>query len=294
MTGVLTAVVVPILATVAIGYFWAQRGYRLDSKELTALIGDIATPCLIVHTFQSTKLPFEAFAQVAVAAASAIVLFALSGALLLTLLGLRLRTFLPSLSFPNAGNLGLPVALYAFGPEGLGYAIAFFATSAMANFTLGQAISAGSANWRGLLRTPILYAVIVGVGLSYGGITLPQWLGATLALIGGMTVPLMLLMLGSSLSLLRIASFPRAALVTCIRFGLGITGGLLVTSLLGMTGIMRAVFILQCANPVAVYNYLFAQRWNNEPEQVAGVVVLSTFVSLATVPLLLIWLKAMP
>jgi hypothetical protein len=55
---------------------------------------------------------------------------------------------------------------------------------------------------------------------------------------------------------------------------------------------MRAVLILQCANPVAVYNYLFAQKWNNQPEEVAGVVVLSTLVSVATIPLLLAWLMS--
>ena len=59
-----------------------------------------------------------------------------------------------------------------------------------------------------------------------------------------------------------------------------------------LTGSLRAVLILQCANPVAVYNYLFAQRWNNEPEEVAGVVVLSTLLSLLTIPLVLAWLMS--
>ena len=61
----------------------------------------------------------------AAAAGTAIVCFAGVGALLLWATGLRIRTFLPSISFPNAGNLGLPPSLYAFGPEGLGYAIAY-------------------------------------------------------------------------------------------------------------------------------------------------------------------------
>jgi predicted permease len=229
---------------------------------------------------------------VAAAAATAILLFASVGGLLLWVLGLRVWTFLPSIAFPNAGNLGLPVALYAFGTEGLGYAIAYFATSSVANFTLGQAISAGGANWRALVRVPILYAVLVGVGLSVTGLELPQWAKSTVALIGNMTVPLMLLMLGSSLSLLRIGSFGRAVVVSAIRIGLGIVVGLAVTTLFGLTGSMRAVLILQCANPVAVYNYLFAQKWNNQPEEVAGVVVLSTLVSIATIPLLLAWLMS--
>ena len=292
MFAVVFSVVVPILVTVAVGFAWTRFGNRLDSKEFTSLIADVATPCLIVSTFQSTKLSFDAFLAMAAAGGTAIVLFAALGAVALKLLGLRIRTFLPSIAFPNAGNLGLPLALYAFGTEGLGYAIAFFSMSSVANFTIGQAISAGRANWRGLVRVPILYAAAIGIGLSFAGIELPAWIGSTIGLIGNLTVPLMLLMLGSSLSLLKVSSFGRAALVSCIRVGLGAAVGIGVATLFGLTGPMRAVLILQCANPVAVYNYLFAQRWNNQPEEVAGVVVFSTLLSILTVPLLLTWLLA--
>jgi malate permease and related proteins len=286
------SVVLPILITVGVGFVWTRLGHRLDSRDLTALIADVATPCLVISTFQTSRLSFEAFTAVAAAAGTAIALFAGAGALLLWATGLRIRTFLPSIAFPNAGNLGLPLALYAFGAEGLGYAIAYFSMSSVANYTLGQAIAAGKANWSALVRLPILYAVAIGVLLSVTGVELPSWAEATVALIGNMTVPLMLLMLGSSLSLLKIASFRRAALVSVIRIGLGAGVGIAVAALFGLAGSMKAVLIMQCANPVAVYNYLFAKRWDNQPEEVAGVVVLSTLLSIVTIPLLLTWLLA--
>jgi malate permease and related proteins len=290
MFAVVLSVVLPVIITVAVGFLWTRFGYPLNSKELTALIADVATPCLIIATFQNSQLSFEAFAAMAGAAAAAIVLFAATGALALWAAGLRIRTFLPSIAFPNAGNLGLPLSLYAFGTEGLGYAIAFFSISSVANYTLGQMIAAGKANWRGLVRLPILYAVAIGIGLSFWRIELPAWAGTTIALIGNVTVPLMLLMLGSSLSRLKVASTGRALFVSCLRIGLGGAIGVAVASALGLSGSLRAVLILQCANPVAVYNYLFAQRWNNDPEEVAGVVVLSTLLSLLTIPLVLAFL----
>jgi predicted permease len=292
MFEVVLSVVAPVLATVLIGFGWTRLGYRLDSKEVTSLISDVATPCLIISTFLSSRLSFEAFISIATAAGTAILLFTAFGALILRLLRFRLRTFLPSIAFPNAGNLGLPLALYAFGPEGLGYAIGFFSMSFVANYTIGQAIAAGKANWRGLLRAPILYGVAAGILLAYSGVSLPAWAKATVDLIGNMTVPLMLLMLGSSLSLLKVGSFGRATIVSVIRIGLGAAVGILVAWIFGLTGPMRAVLILQCANPVAVYNYLFAQRWNNQPEEVAGVVVISTLLSILTIPFLLGWLMA--
>jgi hypothetical protein len=290
MFGVVLSVVLPIVLTVAVGFAWSRLGRTLGSKDLTALVSDVATPCLIVSTFQTSRLSFDAFAVMAGATVTAIALFASLGGLILFLTGLRIRTFLPSISFPNAGNLGLPVSLYAFGQEGLGYAIAFFSIASVANYTLGQTIASGKANWRGLARLPILYAVAFGIALAFWDVKLPGWAGTTIGLIGSLTVPIMLLMLGASLSQLKVADFGRAFFVSVVRLALGAAVGIGVAAAFGLSGTLRAVLILQCANPVAVYNYLFAQRWDNEPEAVAGVVVISTLLSLLTIPLLLAWL----
>jgi hypothetical protein len=279
-----------VLAIAALGYIWTRFGGTLDALTVTALVADIGTPCLVVATFAHTSIVPEAFAKTALAAVTALACFAGSGALALKLAGLRLRTFLPSLAFPNAGNLGLPLALYAFGPEGLGYAIVFFAFTSIGNNTIGQAIAAGSANWRTLARMPIIYAVVLGIGVSYWHVTLPRWIDNTITMIAGLVVPLMLLMLGAALGRLKVRAFGRAALVSAFRIGLGTGTGWLVALLYGIDGAARAVVILQCAMPVAVYNYLFAQRYNNQPEEVAGAVVVSTLASVITLPLLLGWL----
>jgi hypothetical protein len=118
-------------------------------------------------------------------------------------------------------------------------------------------------------------------------VQLPPWLANTLALLGGLTVPLMLLMLGASLATLRISRLGPAAIVTVLRIGGGFAIGMLVAWLFGLEGAARAAIIIQCAMPVAVLNYIFALRWDNRPEEVAGTVVLSTFASILTVPLLL-------
>jgi len=199
----------------------------------------------------------------------------------------RVRTFLPSLTFPNNGNLGLPLAAYAFGNEGLGYAIVFYAICMIGQFTVGQAVAAGSANWLGIFRLPLLYATALGVLVSVTQIAPPVWLTNTISLIGGMTIPLMLLMLGASLARLRVGSVGKAALLSTVRIVTGAAIGCAVAFVLGLEGNAQSVLIMQCAMPVAVYNYLFAQKWNNEPEEVAGLVVASTLASIISVPALL-------
>ena len=213
--------------------------------------------------------------------------FALVAAIVLPLAGLRVKTFLPSLTFPNNGNLGLPLAAYAFGAEGLSYAIVFYAICMIGQFTVGQAIAAGKANWVGMLRLPLIYAVLLGVAVSVCRVPLPLWVINTISLIGGMTIPLMLLMLGSSLARLRVEMMSRAIALSVLRIGVGACIGYGIAALFHLDGAARPVLIMQCAMPVAVYNYLFAQKWNNQPEEVASLVVVSTFVSIVSVPALL-------
>ena len=76
----------------------------------TSLAVDIGTPCLIFATFVKTSIPPASVAAIALATALALGCFAVVGGVALRLSGLRVRTFLPSLTFPNNGNLGLPLA----------------------------------------------------------------------------------------------------------------------------------------------------------------------------------------
>jgi len=242
---------------------------------------------LVFTILMKTTLPPAAFAVTGAAAVACYTGFVVASAIVLKLCRFRMRTYLPSLAFANTGNLGLPLALYAFGEQGLGYAIIFFSIGSISNFTFGQAIAAGQANWKLVAKSPIVAAVILGISASYVHFTPPIWLGNTLSLVAGMAIPLMLLTLGGSLARIKVASLPRAFALSFVRIGMGASIGAVVALCFGLTGTARSVLILQSGMPVAVFNYLFAQMWNNEPEEVASLVAVSTFVSIGTIPVLL-------
>jgi malate permease and related proteins len=286
------AAVVPVLLAAGIGYVWVRLGRPLENSTLTPLVVDVGTPCLILATFLKASISPVSFAAVGLATITALMLFAIIGVLVLRLFSFRIRTFIPSLTFPNNGNLGLPLAAYAFGHEGLGYAIVFYAICMIGQFTAGQAIAAGAANWRGMLRLPLIYATGLGVLVSVFKIGLPVWFVSTITLIGGMTIPLMLLMLGASLARLRVKAVGKSVLLSLIRIVIGAGVGFAVAIAFKLHGAAASVVVMQCAMPVAVYNYLFAQKWNNEPEEVAGLVVASTLISVFSVPALLYFLTA--
>jgi hypothetical protein len=128
--------------------------------------------------------------------------------------------------------------------------------------------------------------------VSIWRVKLPPWFTNTANLIGGMTIPMMLLMLGASLARLRVQSVSRALILSAARIGIGACIGVAIAFLFNLDTTARAVLIMQFAMPVAVYNYLFAQRWNNQPEEVASVVVVSTLLSILSVPVLLHFLMA--
>jgi predicted permease len=190
--------------------------------------------------------------------------------------------------FPNAGNMGLPLCLFAFGEEGLTLAIVFFAVFSIAQFTIGVSIAAGDLSLKRLLRMPLPYAVLLSMPFVATQTPAPAWLANTLELVGGLTIPLMLLALGVSLARLQVSSLGRSALLAGLRLGGGVLIGVALGWILDLEPAMRGVFIIQCAMPVAVFNYLFAQLYGRKPEEVAGAIVLSTGVSFLTLPLLLL------
>jgi len=286
---ILTAIA-PVMLTALIGYFWTRSGRSIEAHGLTQIVTEIGTPCLVFSTFAKMSVPAGAFAATAAASLTILIGFLIIASFVLKLCGFSLRTYLPSMAFPNTGNLGIPLALYAFGSEGLAYAIVFLCFTSVMSFTIGQAIAAGTMSWRAIVKIPIIYAVALGLVVPESGIVLPQFLGNTISLLGSITVPLMLLMLGVSLGSLRVSAVPRAFMLSLLRIGMGASLGFAVTALFGLHGAARAAVIMQSSMPAAVFNYLFALRWHNQPEEVAGIVVVSTLVTIATAPTLLYFL----
>lgn len=285
-------VMAPVLACAAIGYFWARQGYQFDPEFVSRLVLNVAAPCLMLSVLGSVQIDLITFRETALACVLVAILMAVIGIIVPRVLGHDVRAYLPSFVFPNVGNMGLPVCLLAFGEEGLALALAFFMMLSVAHFPAGILLAGGrqAGGISGLLKMPILYAIVLALLLLWQDWRLPAALQNSLQLIGGMTIPLMLITLGVSLQRLQVRQFKTALLYSLLRIGGGFGAGLLVVWMLDLQGVARGVVLIQASMPVAVFNYLFAERFGREPEAVAGMVVTSTLLSFVTVPLLLGWL----
>ncbi|MDB5572765.1 MAG: transporter [Hyphomicrobiales bacterium] len=282
---ILLDVVGPVFVIALVGYLWARSGKGFDSSFVALIVNAVSTPCLVVDTLTTAGLAPAAVGQIALAAALCLTLAGLSGWALVRGLGQSVPTYLPPLIWSNGGNMGLPLCLFAFGERGLGLAIGYFVVSSVTNFTVGQAIAAGGISYRDVLRMPMTWAILVALTIMTTGLQLPVVAQRSVHLLGSITVPLMLLSLGHALASLSISSFGRSATFAAARLFGGYGIGWLVAWGMDLDAAARGVVIIQSSMPTAVLTYLFASRYNNEPQEVAGIVVISTVMSVVTLPL---------
>lgn len=282
----LAAILAPVFLTSAVGFGWVKRGYAFDQTFATRLIAGLATPCLVFSTLTRMHVSAQDFATMGAAALACLLMFFILGIAGLRLCRLPISVFLPSLAFPNNGNMGLPVCLFAFGDKGVALATIYFAVICVFQFTLGPLLSSGRFNLSMLVKSPVIYATLAAVVVIVLRLPVPDWLLNTATLIGQLSVPLMLLALGVALAQLKVTNFGRAVTVSLLRFGVGVAGGVLVSILFGFHGAERGVVILESAMPAAVFNYLFALMYDNAPEEVAGVIMVSTILSYVALPFL--------
>ncbi|WGH77506.1 AEC family transporter [Jannaschia ovalis] len=290
MTPVLTVLQIsaPVFLLAGLGFAWVRAGYDYDTAFVTRLAMTLAVPCLVFTALATGTVDPAAAGRVALASLTVyLALFAVFRAVCAAL-GLDPRTYWAPLVIGNTGNLGLPLALFAFGEIGLGYAVVVFSVTTILQFTLGIWIVSGGGNPLRAAREPMVVATLLGALFLWRGWPVPQVAADALGLIGQMAIPLMLLTLGVAMARLSPAgllpmaglSLLKLGLCTALAWGIGAAG-------FGLSGVPLGVLVVQLATPVAVTSYLLALKYEADAPPVAGLVVVSTAMSVVALPLIL-------
>ena len=287
-------VIAPVGVLAAIGFAWDRKGLPFDTNMVAYLVTNLGAPCLIVSTLLANRPSLDVIAGMALAALMVVAVVALIAGVGLHLTGQSLKVYLPALTFPNSGNIGIPLCLFAFGDEGLALSVSFFAVMALTQFTLGISIAAGRVSAGAVFGNPVLWSAVLSFVLLTADAELPRWVSGSVDTLAGMVIPLMLMSLGISLSRLKPNALMRSTIYSVLRLLLGLGAGVSVAWILDLDGVARAAVIIQAAMPTAVFNYLFAVRYDNQPSEVAGIVVVSTILSFLTLPLLLAYALSGP
>lgn len=281
-------IVAPVFILAAIGFTWVKLGFEYRMEFITRLTMTLSVPCLIFVALMKTEVAPSAITQISLASVVAYGALTVLFFLIVTALKLKRPVYLAPLIFGNTGNLGLPLALFAFGDQGLGYAVVVFAIMAVWSFTFGIWLVAGSGNLKRILREPIIWATLLGGLFLWQGWETPKFLTNALDLIGQMAIPLMLVTLGVAVARLHPAGLTRAMWLSALKVALCVAVGWAIGQWFGLSPVAAAVLIVQLSTPVAVTSYLIATKYApTGADAVAGLVVVSTVMSVLALPLIL-------
>jgi len=277
-------IILPVFALVAAGWAYG-RFVRPDTGWINRMNMEVFVPALVLASL--SRRDFSLGENQALILGSLVVVLA-SGLLawpVARFLRVSPRTFVPPMMFNNSGNMGLPLALLAFGEARLPSAVAMFATSNLLQFTLGTYLVRRDAHHGHLLRSPMVLATVAGVALSTLGWTLPGWTGTSVEMLGQVALPLMLFSLGVRMTGVSLRDWQVGLVGAVVRPVVGVAVALPLGRILDLAPVPYAMLILFSSLPPAILNFLLADRHDQEPEKVASIVLIGNLASLVFVPI---------
>jgi predicted permease len=279
-------IIVPVFLVVAIGYGYGRRRAP-DMSSFNRIALDVLAPLLSYSALASRDFELARHLPLLSAGAALILGCGLLAWLLARVVGAQARTLVPVVMFNNSGNMGLPLALLAFGPANFGAAVALFAIGNLLHFSLGARITSAAARTRDLLLSPLMIATALGFLSALSGLRPPEVLLSGMKLLGDASLPLMLFALGVRLTAFTRDGLALGLLGALARPLIGLALGLLLAWCLDLQGAARGQLLLFAALPPAVMQYLLADRYHQEPEKVAASIMVGNALAVVFVPLAL-------
>ena len=282
-------VLFPVFFVVGIGYYLGKTNPKIDTTFITSFAANIGTPAMVIYAITSTGINFEIFRDYFWYYLLAIGLFALVG--IFTLYTLKTKDIvreLPPLIFPNTGNMGLPICMFAYGSKGLGVSASITSLIILCHFTLGVFLADRKFNLNVILKNPPFYAIIFSAIMLFYGIKMPVFVVNTTEWLMYVTIFLILMSLGIALTRLKVFSLSNALISSFTRMIIGPPIGFFLIFIFNLKGFAAGVLLIQCSMPSAVLNYLVGSIYSPKKivDSIASTIVVSTLISFVTIPII--------
>lgn len=283
-------IVFPIFAIVAAGWLYAR--YRqtrggIDMGFANQLNMEIFVPALVFAALTAKSFDLGAYDRLAVGALALLLASGLLAWGLARLLGEQPKTFAPPMMFVNAGNMGLPLLVLAFGDAALPAAVVLFFVENTLHYTLGTWLLDHRARLWNLWRVPVTFAALAAFAVNLAGIEVWPPLYTAIKLTGDVAVPLLLFSLGVRLAVSKFSDLRIGLVGAVARPAMGMALAWALGLALGLAGRDAAMLLVFGALPPAVLNYVFAERYRQEPAKVASIVMLGNLAALVSMPIAL-------
>ncbi len=290
--------VVEFFILIMVGYF-AVRAKVLKPEarqHFSGLLVSIVVPCMIVNSYIADFDP-QVFHGIVLAFLHSFILIML-GLVIALLAGRRMGVenraiFEFAMMFSNAGYMGFPLIQALYGSEGLLYASSYNTVFNILIWTFGYARVSGQLEPKQVVKTivksPAIIAVVLGLLIYLLQIPVPELIQQPISLLGALNTPISMLITGIILAgsdLGRVVRDRTVEAVIGIRLLLIPALCLLIYGFLHIDfGMATDVVLLLEACPCAAISSVFAVQFHYDEERVAGAVILSTLLSILTLPL---------
>jgi predicted permease len=280
----LAGIILPVFSIIALGWLYARR-VKPDMGTVNRISMNVLAPALVFSALASKDFDVVANRMLIVGSVGVVLGSGLLAWPFARLMHSSVRTFVPPMMFNNCGNMGLPLAVLAYGTAGFSPMVALFTISNLLQFTVGVWIIDHHARFRSLLRNPIVIATVVGFAFALFHPPLPEWLSVAIKLVGDALIPMMLISLGVRLYEGNFDDWRIGVVggIVCPLTGIAMAG--LLAPMLRLDPLQQGLLILFGSLPPAVLNFMVAEQFRQEPSKVASIVLIGNLLSLAFVPL---------
>ena len=282
-------IIFPILAIVTGGYFYAKK-FQPNMEVANTLNLNIFVPALLFSIFTSEDFNLLDYHSLAIGGCVVIIISGLLAIIVSKVFGFNTKTFVPPAMFVNSGNMGLPLALFAFGKAAIPAAVVLFFIENTLHFTLGIKIIDRKSSIINVLRIPMVVASLVGVAISLVQYNMPELIITPIRMIGEIAIPLLLFSLGVRLIDIDFNDWKIGIVGAICRPLVGIFSVLLILPWLSLNEINSTQLIIFAILPPAVLNFMVSEKYNQEPKKVASIVLIGNVFSIISVPIALYFL----
>lgn len=279
-------IIFPVVAIVLVGYFYATK-FQPNMETANTINMNIFLPALMFSVLSKESFEIQNYQLLAISGVIVILGSGILAWIVAKALSINIKTFVPPMMFNNTGNIGLPLAVLAFGEIALGAAVVLFAIEMLLHFTFGAYILSKNTNFMSIFRSPILIATLAG--LSVNLIDFQPWLPVRqmIDLLGQAAIPLLLFTLGTRLIGINFGDWKLGVLGSFLCPLSGLVVILIVVQFFELEHLHYQQLIIFSVLPPAVLNHMMAEKYQQQPETVASIVMIGNIGSLIVLPMAL-------
>lgn len=297
ITQILLQQTIIMFALMLLGLLLSRRGMITEqgSRDLSNVLLYAVIPCVILRSYMS-EFNTEKLRAMGLSALIAVIAFAASIAVAYLTCGTRHRIENFAVAFGNAGFIGIPLVTAVFGPEAAFYVVSFSTFANLLQWTYGIVIISGkkeTMNLRMVFVNPVFISMVIGIALFVLQPTLPTVVTGTIGYIADGNTVLAMIILGYYLSKVQLRGlFADVRLYLFSALRLLVVPAVTILVFLPFPfarGEITLITLIAAATPIASSTAIFAQKFDQDYRRAVSYVCLSTILSVATLPLVMLF-----